>query len=352
MTEKEPFLSIVAVSRNDDHGGNLLQRMQLFIDSLYEQCNRFQIDTELVIIEWNPPPDKKCLRDILNWPQENKYITTRIVSVPPSIHNQFRHARQMPVFQMIGKNAGIRRARGRDILATNIDILFSDELMKYLSAKRLDEGYHYRVDRVDVASLVLNEHEKTSLFSDCKKNRIRIHKQFGTYDYRTHMDSLSVFMKHHKDHLYRIQVERDHGYPLTHSNACGDFALMAKKNWIDLGGYPELQMYSFHIDSLLLVTAHYLGIREVDLSPPCEIYHIEHSAGSGWTPGKGEKKLFERLDHNGIEYLTWNDLLEYSRQLRETGDPGKTSIGKNDPAWGLDQFDLPETVIRNTPVSP
>lgn len=349
MTETHPYLSIVAVSRNDDHGGNLLQRMQLFIDSLYDQCNRYHIDTELIIVEWNPPAGKQCLRDALQWPKEREHVTARIITVSPSIHNRFKHAGQMPVFQMIGKNAGIRRARGRFILATNIDILFSDELMRYLSAKPLEEGHHYRVDRTDVASHVLNEHQKMSLFSSCRKNRIRVNKKFGTYEYRTGMDSIRVFLKHHRDHLYRAKVQRDHGYPLTHSNACGDFALMDKRNWMDLRGYPELQMYSFHIDSLLLVTAHYQGIREVDLKPPCEIYHIEHSAGSGWTPGTGEKKLFERLESSSITYLTWNDLLEYSRQLRATGDPEKTSIGRNDPSWGLHLFDLPEQVIQDTP---
>jgi len=324
--------------------------MQLFIDSLYDQCNRYQIETELIIVEWNPPVDKKGLQEVLSWPQE-QYVTTRIITVPREIHNRFKHADQMPVFQMIGKNVGIRRAHGVFILATNIDILFSEELMRYLSTKQLKAGNHYRVDRVDVASPVLNEHLKTELFPSCRENRIRVNKQFGTYEYRDFRDAIPVFFKHRKDFVFRLKIEQDHGYPLIHSNACGDFTLMAKKNWIDLGGYPELQMYSFHLDSIFLVLAHYLGIQEVYLKPPLEIYHIEHSSGSGWTPGTGEKKLWERLDINGIAYLSWDDLMQYSSELRETGDPGKTTIGRNDPTWGLMEFQLPEAVINTPPLS-
>ena len=53
---------------------------------------------------------------------------------------------------MIAKNVGIRRARGQFILATNIDILFSDELAEYLATRRLEHGRMYRIDRHDAMS--------------------------------------------------------------------------------------------------------------------------------------------------------------------------------------------------------
>jgi hypothetical protein len=53
---------------------------------------------------------------------------------------------------MIGKNVGIRRARGQFVLATNVDILFSDELAEYLASRRLERGRMYRSDRYDAMS--------------------------------------------------------------------------------------------------------------------------------------------------------------------------------------------------------
>jgi hypothetical protein len=297
-------------------------------------------------VEWNPLGERQGLKEVLIWPQGREYVITRIITVPSYLHNQFKYADKMPIFQMIGKNVGIVRTNGRFVLATNIDILFSDELMQFISKKQLMEGCHYRVDRVDVDSRVLGESTKDNLLSCCRKNILRLNKKYGTYGYRNKWDSLSVFLKHCKDRVYRAKVEKNDGYPRTHSNACGDFALMSKSDWIKLMGYPELEMYSFHIDSMILVTGHYFGIREIDLAPPKEIYHIEHSAGSGWTPGYGEQQLFERLDKSGIPYLNWRDLLQYSRELRATHDPAQTFIGKNKPAWGLADRDLPESIIQ------
>jgi hypothetical protein len=56
-TERHPYLSIVATARNDGHGGDLLHRMQLFVENVIGQCNRHNLDAELVLVEWNPPDD-------------------------------------------------------------------------------------------------------------------------------------------------------------------------------------------------------------------------------------------------------------------------------------------------------
>ncbi|MDB5305838.1 MAG: hypothetical protein JWO38_40, partial [Gemmataceae bacterium] len=68
MAGEGPYLSVVAAARNDDHGGNLLGRMQLFVNGLLEQCRRHRLPAELVLVEWNPPPDRPRLADALRWP--------------------------------------------------------------------------------------------------------------------------------------------------------------------------------------------------------------------------------------------------------------------------------------------
>ena len=49
---KEPHFSVVATSRNDDHGGNLLQRMRHFVDGFAAQCRRHGLAAELILVEW------------------------------------------------------------------------------------------------------------------------------------------------------------------------------------------------------------------------------------------------------------------------------------------------------------
>jgi hypothetical protein len=296
-------------------------------------------------VEWNPPSDRKPLAEVLVWPKNKQFLTTRIITVPNEVHNKFAHADRIPLFQMIGKNVGIRRALGEYVLATNIDILFSNQLMRYLSKKKLEPGFSYRVDRKDIDSVVLADSSKEKILKDCEDHIIRINKKFGTYNYRSIKEKYESWIKHHKDHLFRKSEFIQYGYPLIHTNACGDFTLMAKKHWYDLRGYVELEMYSFHIDSLLLIAAYYSAIQEICLKSPEEIYHIEHSAGSGWTPGKGEAQLYERLNKNSIPFLNWEDCRKYSGDMRSGKYREDTMIHLNTSHWGLMEYDLKETLI-------
>src|SRR3954453_8700966 len=125
MTAHRPYLSVVATARNDDHGGNPLYRMQLFVDGLIAQADRFRVPTELVLVEWNPPADRPRLADVLDWPEGAGHCDVRIIEGPHDLHSPLERSDRLPLFQMIGKNVGIRRARGDLVLATNIDILFS-----------------------------------------------------------------------------------------------------------------------------------------------------------------------------------------------------------------------------------
>jgi hypothetical protein len=177
----EPYLSLVVTARNDDHGGNLLGRMQAFINNWLNQARRFQLPSELIIVEWNPPEDRPRLAEALRWPSEPGPCSVRIIEVPPELHRRFAHADALPLYQMIGKNVGIRRARGRFVLATNIDILFSSELAAFLAEQRLDPGRMYRIDRHDTGSDVPVDAEPEEQLEYCRTHLIRINRRGATY---------------------------------------------------------------------------------------------------------------------------------------------------------------------------
>lgn len=177
---KEPFLSVVATSRNDNHGGDLTRRTQVFVDSLAAQANRHELAIELILVEWNPPPDRQPLAAELHWPASSKFFDGRVITVPAAEHAKFDPESRLPLYQMIGKNVGIRRARGTFVLSTNIDLIFSDELFRELR-NNLKAGCLYRADRYDIdASVPLDASiEAKLLFS--KSHILRIHKADGTY---------------------------------------------------------------------------------------------------------------------------------------------------------------------------
>jgi hypothetical protein len=543
MSDNNPYLSLVVTARNDDHGGSLLRRMQAFVNGWVGQCKRHGLSSELIVVDWNPPEDRPPLIDALRWPPDTQPCQVRFVQVPPEVHQRYTHAAALPLYQMIAKNVGIRRSRGRFLLVANIDIIFSDDLIGYLAEERLEPGRMYRIDRHDVMSDVPVDGTVDEQLAYCDTHLIRVNAREGTFDLTPDgLRALSVediagpdsgisfgtgwhgVERYSPRHVFRwigndaevmirsprapatsltfdlepgpsagagplrlkaladdgtvladadvsagTRVEIDvspggnavrsfrihvtggglpvphdprilnlrafrcewasrfqasfkpltpatprtgllglwtklmhlasrlaqeepvhvklsvpgpirrlaglyiaaggftgllrHGMPrclprqalireapeltvaippettpvFLHTNACGDFTLMAREHWMDLRGYPEFDMYSFNIDSLLCYAAHHGGFREQVLEDPLRIYHIEHGTGSGWTP-EGQAKLFNRLKAKGIPWLEYRDLVTWAEHMRRFDSP----MIFNRENWGLKEWELPE----------
>jgi hypothetical protein len=410
-----PYLSVVATSRNDEHGGNLLRRMQMFIDGLIAQCRRYGLDCELILVEWNPPQYRPRFAEALHWPAEPGPCVVRIIEVSGDIHARFRHSDRLPLFQMIAKNVGIRRARGRFVLATNVDILFSDELMARLARRGLADNVMYRVDRYDIPANIPLDGTTEERLAFAKRNVLRVNRRDGTvYPATGRLDRiyrprslvliralaspilapialilstlirllirrtdagqlrrLSVLHRFIRIKMHRQRTKAVPATPIAlrllvaalrlygraiaeawravgfelrrgrlHTNACGDFTLMSRERWLALCGYPELEMYSFHLDSLLCHAAVCSGVREKVFTSPARIYHIEHSEGSGFTP-EGRDKLWNRMRTLAVPRLGDAEFWRAVIEMRQ----GKRRWLRNEPGWGLTEEPLVETWI-------
>lgn len=362
---QQPYLSVVVTSRNDNHGGDMLGRMNAFIDGFISQCRRYRLPAELLIVEWNPPRDRQPLMEALKWPAEIAPCSVRFVTVPPEVHARLKYAEQLPLFQMIAKNVGIRRAAGRFVLATNIDIIFSNALIRYIAARRLRPGNMYRVDRFDVKSEVPIEAPQSErlAFCEAQENLLRICQRGGTKNVLT--GTTDIIFPHHAHLWARAQLTKTfpslgkkwfnttpdnatwfynfhRSIGRLHTNACGDFTLMAREDWDDVHGYAEWEMYSFHIDSLLCHAAVASGKKEVFLGGGKRIYHIEHSVGSGFTP-EAQEKLWNRLEEAKIERLSDEQLWNTVKGMRA----GTESTLLAGPEWGFAALDLPESTLSD-----
>ncbi len=347
--EPSIHLSVVATSRNDNHGKNLLYRMRHFAKGFIKQCKKHDLCAELILVDWNPPDGAKPLLEALELPKDRGPCQVRVIQVPNHLHATLNHADKIPLFQMIGKNVGIRRARGEFVLATNIDILFSNELMAFLK-KPLDPEALYRVDRLDVPEILPETDRFDEILSFCKKNYFRINKKTGTvrkggfskniqqqirkFGSLTLFDLPKLPAKILKKMICNLYPETS---LFLHTNACGDFTLLSRKNWEKLKGYPEWNYYSWHLDSVLLHQAKHHEIREIDLPCKMAIYHIEHEVGSGYSPERASA-LFDRLNAKGIPYLS-DEALNF---LIKTMHLSKNKLVFNKDDWGFGDLELKE----------
>jgi hypothetical protein len=132
-----------------------------------------------------------------------------------------------------------------------------------------------------------------------------------------------------------------------HTNGCGDFTLLSRERWFDLRGYPELEIFSFHIDSLFCYAAHHGGTEETVLAEPMRIYHIEHGIGTGWTP-EGQTALFQRVADKGIPILGNDAVMALATQMRQLAAP----MIFNGADWGLAGAHLPDRTLHRGTVPP
>lgn len=345
---QNPALSVVATSRNDDHGGNLLQRTQLFIDGLSEQADKHDMTLELLLVDWNPPMDRPGLAEALRWAPSERF-NPQVITVPPEVHRTFPGANGLPLFQMIAKNVGIRRARSDFVLATNIDILFADELFAFLKSDLLPHRL-YRADRYDVRADLADERLPTP--AECRALPIIRRHTLEGMQYPAGSPSRPPQPIWHpagpglaaatKEVSRLVSATWDRvALPRLHTLACGDFTLASREIWSSLRGYPEWPVYSWQLDGVPMYQAYAARVEIVNLRPPMVVYHLEHGEGSGWTP-EGSRRLFARLEAAGIPYLSTQAYRRVARKLVR----GHGFQPFNGPDWGLASLGLTTTYPR------
>ncbi|MDR7586573.1 MAG: hypothetical protein QN158_13445 [Armatimonadota bacterium] len=369
-SERGCELSVVVTARNDDHGGGMLGRVGIFVKGLLALAAKFGLRGELIVVEWNPPQTAR-LWQVLEIGEVPKDFAVRFLEVPHGIHRRLRNSDVIPLFQMIAKNAGIRRARGRFVLATNPDVLFSAELVEWMASGRWREDRLYRVDRHDVEAGVPGGVGIDEQLEWCRGHVIRVHRRLvsrsvGGTPGRRLVDgwvrilraalgwrwagwaravraAIPLFSEGWARTAMRAREWARRGFqalarvadPLAavHTNACGDFTLLARTAWFRLRGYPELEMWSMHVDSLLCYMAVASGMRQEILRWPAAVFHIEH--GRSWVTLRPEERLQIFAQRPWLDLWVLQDAAR--RMLFQ-----RAPVVVNSELWGLGGEELEE----------
>lgn len=342
---KAPKISFVVASRNDNHGGDMLKRMRIFTNGLYHQTRKYNLTAELIFVEWNPDPKKPLLHEVLPKPSTDDCLIVRYVVVDEKIHSTYKVGRNMPLFQMIAKNVGIRRAKGNFVVCTNVDLLFSDSLMRFLATSRLDENTFYRANRCDIPKGIDENQSVENMLAFAKSNVLQ--RLGKNHHYPELEDTTSwMFRVPLGGRLMAIpkQIKRwrgkqtvDDKIAILDTDACGDFTMMSKQGWEKVKGYYELDAYSIHIDSLALICAMACGMQQKILDDEMVTYHISHE--SGWELADPIKKLYNDLERPMVD---WSSVRSLAQKMLQ--DKKLTQV--NDEDWGYATHKFKEYILE------
>jgi hypothetical protein len=299
LTSNTPYISVVITGRNDDYGQDFLGRLRVFLRHLDWQVRACPDLMELVIVEWNPLPDREPLSQAL---PATRNISVRYITVDSDTHETI--GATMPVLEFAGKNVGIRRARGDFVLATNPDIVFSQAMIDWLSTRPLRTDTVYRTDRYDFVP------DGISAINDAEIENYAVKHSFVVHSMEQNA-SVSLPVNHAGDvsSLPRGQVDLN----IMHTNGAGDFILASRETFWTVRGLYESLDRRWHVDSISLYRFHWAGVKQHVVQAPCCIFHQHHQRSA----------QDMAYDHR--------EILELSRRSGTT-------------AWGLQGQDLEEII--------
>jgi len=331
-----PYVSFVMFARNDGYGHQGTSRLQHSIDTLVQQLNDYRLEAEILLVEWNPPVDSRPLTEALRPPQGPGVASLRIITVPPRFHARYRGHDSKGMHVAAAFNVGLRRARGEFVLPKPSDVYYTDPVIERIAVRNLDRSGIYRVDRYDVdSSAVANlEMDRKQLFESSAVHVVRHHTPLDIPAYL--------------------------GIRKLHSNACGDFSLMSRELWFQVGGWFEGQsVASLDVDSLALHAVAACGGREVRWPEPCRVYKMVHGSitinrvrqtfrrHEEWLESIAERTLsivwrtrlrilldFPKRRIEGLPGLQPSFERNFLRRAQRWG-AGKAPFHLNSPNWGL-----------------
>jgi hypothetical protein len=274
-----PLITLAVTGRNDGYG----VRYRL-IDTLrfnHRELTARGISYEYVLTEWAPDPQWPLLADLIAeaLPETHGLVTSYVVD--PAYHQALTLNPRLPYMDYLAKNVAIRRARGRFILATNVDIYLGREALDALASKAIEPRTVYRAVRRDL-----------------KLGAEYVNPAWDVLEDPRNLESPPRPLK----------------MPLMLGGS-GDFALLDRDTFHELQGFNEVyRLARVGVDANFLVKAYSSGLPFADIGGP--VYHINHV---------GSYRLSQGAFAGREASAPWGD-----RRWRYHG-----VVYDNPPTWGL-----------------
>jgi hypothetical protein len=244
-TRPEPLISLVLTGRNDEYGGDFTARFFRTLRFNHQQLTARGIPHELVFIEWAPPQDRPLLvEQVFDAIPDLDPLVCAWYVVDPGYHDALSLNPRLEYLEFIAKNVGVRRARGRFVLASNCDVYLGRRVLDVFERGALEARVLYRAPRQD----------------------LKLASDLSSLDWDVLEDPRNL-----AGPVQRLK-------PPLMGSATGDFVLLDRETFHAIGGFNEVyRVARIGIDRNVLVKALSSGVRIADIGGP--VYHVNH-AGS------------------------------------------------------------------------
>jgi hypothetical protein len=168
-----PRIAAVVVGRNDDYMSDFATRLFATLE-----WNIRYLVSEVVFVEWNPPPNRELLAAELT----RRFECLRAYVVPPQIHADICENPHVPLLEYHAKNVGIRRAQSPWIITTNADAALGLDTVNRILHAELDPSVAWTAERVDIAWRE-DEQQHIDLMGSLRYGRFIPYHQLGTGEF-------------------------------------------------------------------------------------------------------------------------------------------------------------------------
>lgn len=237
-----PFLSIVLTGRNDSYGRDFKERFFRTIRFNQAELSARGVAHEFVFVEWAPTPGVPSLHELtLEAVPELRSGAVRWYVADRQYQDALSLNPRLQYLEYVAKNVGVRRSRGRFVLATNCDIYLGRAVLDAVQAMTLRPRAVYRAPRHDLKLAVDHSNIDWQVLEDVRN-----------------LDGPPRRLK-----------------PPYLAGGTGDFLLLDRETFHELRGFNEVyRSVRAGLDRNFVVKALSAGLPLVDIGGP--VYHVNH----------------------------------------------------------------------------
>ena len=208
-----PYVTFVSYFRNDSYTSDFELRVRRATTFLVRQLQRAAIESELILVEWNPPPDRPLIIESLGPLPQGDSVQVRGIIVGKEHHQKFTGSQEWGMNPAAAANVGLRRAQGRFVTPKAADTL----------SVRRDRRHHRPPrpsrERDSIAAIAATSPSPLRDLQELPRRRAA-GPSGKPGQHAAQQDSPSS-QWHIRD---------------LHTNACGDFLLMSRTMWHTVRG--------------------------------------------------------------------------------------------------------------------